>query len=221
MAKFCEDMSNTLGLKYRYSGHLLPTPALLTPNHISWHDVFAIGLKAAPHFVAKAEVADWPVLGYLGKQGDTLFINRGSRQAARAIADQMADRLTSRSVLVFPEGTTSEGHSISRFKRRLFEPAMRVHVPIQPVALHYYGTDNQGRSLGYGNESLGSHLWRTLGTKQLQIAVHFCEPFYPKEVSPNGNDAVAVAQEAQRRVEAAKRVLSEKAFAPEAVADTE
>jgi len=210
MQDFCVDMSATLGLQLQYSGQTPTTPSLLTPNHISWHDVFAIGLKATPHFVAKAEVADWPVFGYLGKQADSLFIDRGSRQAAKIIADQMAERLASRSVLVFPEGTTSDGHSVSRFKRRLFEPAIRLHVPIHPVALHYYGTDSKGRPLGYGDESLVSHLWRTLGTQQLQIAVHFCEPFYPKDITPSGNDAVALAQEAKRRVEEAKTMLAEK-----------
>ena len=211
MQDFCADMSDTLGLEYRYSGNVPTQPSLLTPNHISWHDVFAIGSKSAPHFVAKAEVAHWPVLGYLGKQGDTLFIDRGNRQAAQLIADQMAERLRSRNVLVFPEGTTSNGHRVSRFKRRLFEPAIRLDVPIQPIALHYYSCDTQGRSLGYGDESFAAHLWRTLGTDRIKIGVHFCEPFYPRDITPH--DAVALAKEAQRRVEQAKAVLVKRGFA--------
>lgn len=212
MSDFCADMAKILGLEFQYSGQPPQTPSLLTPNHISWHDVFAIGLQVAPHFVAKAEVADWPVFGYLGKQGDTLFIDRGSRQAAKIIAAQMEQRLATRSVLVFPEGTTSDGLSVRRFKRRLFEPAIRLDVPIQPIALHYYGTDGQGRSLGYGDESFAAHLWRTLGTKRIQIGVHFCEPFYPKDITPSGNDAVALALEAQRRVKKAKLMLAKEGF---------
>ena len=211
MQDFCADMSNTLGLEYRYSGIEPAQASLLTPNHISWHDVFAVGIKATPHFVAKAEVESWPVFGYLGKQADTLFIDRGNRQAAKVIANQMAERLASRSVLVFPEGTTSDGNNVRRFKRRLFEPAIRLDVPIQPVALHYYGTDAQGRSLGYGDESFAAHLWRTLGTKSIKIGVHFCEPFYPKDIAPN--DATALAKEAQRRVEEAKIMLMNRGFA--------
>lgn len=211
MQDFCKGISTILGLEFSYSGAVYETPSLLTPNHISWHDVFAVGIKATPHFVAKAEVESWPVFGYLGKQADTLFIDRGNRQAAKVIANQMAERLASRSVLVFPEGTTSDGNNVRRFKRRLFEPAIRLDVPIQPVALHYYGTDAQGRSLGYGDESFAAHLWRTLGTKSIKIGVHFCEPFYPKDIAPN--DATALAKEAQRRVEEAKIMLMNRGFA--------
>lgn len=212
MRDFCADASDVLGLEYQFSGTLCEQPCLLTPNHISWHDVFAVGLKAAPHFVAKAEVESWPLFGYLGKQGDTLFIDRGSRNAAKIIADQMAERLQQRHVLVFPEGTTTLGNELKRFKRRLFEPAIRLNSPIQPVALHYYSTDSKGQSLGYGDESFIHHFVRCFKTPCIQIGVHFCEPFYPGDIEPSGNDAFALAAEAQRRVEEAKAMLAERGF---------
>ena len=177
-------------------------PALLTPNHISWHDVLVVGVKAAPHFVAKAEVASWPILGYLGKQADTLFIDRGNRHAAAEIAEQMASRLEQRSIVVFPEGTTSEGESVQHFKRRLFEPAQKLSSPIQPIALHYFSKDKKGRSLGFGDESFVCHFWRTLGVEKIQVAVLFCQP-----ILPAGESTVELAKEAQRRVEHAKKQL--------------
>ena len=214
MRDFCSDVSDVLGLQFYYSGNPSKSPHLLTPNHISWHDVFAIGNKVAPHFVAKAEVEKWPIFGYLGKQGDTLFIDRGNRQAAKIIADQMAERLEQRSVLVFPEGTTSEGYKVNRFKRRLFEPAIRLDTPIQPIALHYYGTDYKGRPLGYGDESFARHFWRTLKTNEIKIGVHFCEPFYLADIEPSGYDSLSLAREAQNRVEKAKVYLSQKNTIP-------
>lgn len=209
MQSFCQDMANTLGLDITVSGQVPKLPCLITPNHISWHDVFAIGISIAPNFVAKAEVEDWPVFGYLGKQGGTLFIERGNRHAARAISNEIRTRLPNRSILIFPEGTTSTGQHVATFKRRLFEPAIDLDATIQPVALHYYGTDYHGQPLGYGNESFAAHLWRTLRTPRIQIGVHYCEPFTPSELPIEQRNAHAVSLEAQKRVEVAKNALSE------------
>lgn len=214
MRQFCEDFSSVLGLEYQVSGTPCEQPCLIAPNHISWHDVFAIGLHAAPHFVAKAEVEQWPLFGYLGKKGETLFINRGNRQAAQVIAAQMRERLAQRSVLVFPEGTTSSGIDVARFKRRLFAPAIEQASLIQPVALHYYSTDQRGNALGYTDESFLRHFWRSLRTANIQIGIHYCEPFYPADIALKGdtNAMVAIAEETQKRVEQAKHKLSTRSF---------
>ncbi len=210
MRQFCCDVAAILGMELHYSGQPMQRPGLLVPNHISWHDAFAVGIPCQPIFVTKAEVARWPLLGYIGRQGRCLFINRGSRQAARQVTEQMTSCLQQRSVLVFAEGTTTLGDTVKPFRRRLFAPALHSAVPVQPIAIHYYGGDPQGRPLGYGEESFLAHFWRTLTTPKLKVGVHFCSPFYARDLQPG--DLAALAREAERRVIAAKQMLAAKAL---------
>ena len=129
-------LSSALGLDIKFSGAVPSTPSLVVANHISWHDVFAIGCYCQPDFVAKAEIASMPLIGTMAKRGGTIYIKRGDRKIAHSIARTIADTLKKRSVLVFPEGTTSEGKVVQPFKRRLFESAYLANCLIQPVALH-------------------------------------------------------------------------------------
>lgn len=204
MARFALEAGGILGVRVSESGTPLTGPCLITPNHISWHDVFAILPYMQPRFVAKAEVEHWPVFGFFGKQAGVLFINRGNRQAAQIIAEQMEEHLANEPVLVFPEGTTGSGRDMLGFKKRLFAPAIRARCPIQPVALYYYSVDRKGRPLGYMEESFATHAWRTLGTARIRIGIHFCEPFTPE----NNAHPREVAAEAERRVREAKAMLA-------------
>lgn len=155
-------------------------PMLLMANHISWLDI-ALLLAACPcRFVAKSEIARWPVLGLLTRAAGTLFIARDSPRDALRVVHHMAEELNAGAVLaVFPEGTTSNGLQLLPFHANLFQAAVSAQVDVQPVALRFVDAHSGQPSLApcyIDDDSLVESLWRTLKAPALLAKVHFLEP---------------------------------------------
>ena len=126
-----------MGIELRVRG-AIPDHCLLVANHVSWLDIFVISAGRPSTFVAKAEIRKWPMLGWLAKEADTLFIERGSRHHAQHIAHEMATRLKAGdSLAVFPEGTTSDGRTVMPFHAALIQPAISAGRPVQALAIRY------------------------------------------------------------------------------------
>lgn len=133
----------SLGIRLSAHGQASPD-GLVVSNHISWLDVFVINAVAPTTFVCKADVRDWPGIGWLVEHTGTLFIDRNSRSAAARSAQEMSARLQQgERIAIFPEGTTTGGEQLLPFKPALFESAAASAVGVQPVAIRY--TDAQGR----------------------------------------------------------------------------
>lgn len=120
------------------------------------------------HFVAKIEIASWPVVGRLVIGAGTLFIERGKRHAVHQLNERIQSMLSAgRRVAVFPEGTTSDGLRLLQFHGNLLEPALRAQAPIIPVGIRY--TDLQGQysdAIDFtGNMSFGESMKRVLGSQ--------------------------------------------------------
>ncbi len=140
-------------IKQRWARHLLdclgvhltvhgatarPAHGMLIANHISWLDVFVINAIAETTFVCKDDVRSWPVLGMLCARTGTLFIERGSRSAARRVNETLVARLgAGERIAVFPEGTTSDGASLMSFRPALLQAAIDADSALQPLALRY------------------------------------------------------------------------------------
>lgn len=163
-------------------------------NHVSYLDVLVLGSIIDANFIAKSEVADWPVVGFLCRLQDTVFIDR----RAQAIGGQhkvLSERLAAGGRLVmFPEGTSSDGSRTLKFKSALFEGARISRngnpVRIQPVSLAYSRLDGapMGRWLRplfawYGDMTLVDHLWRFLGLGRLGIDLVFHQPVLLQDFS--------------------------------------
>ncbi|MCW9013602.1 MAG: 1-acyl-sn-glycerol-3-phosphate acyltransferase [Gammaproteobacteria bacterium] len=119
-------------------GEISSTPCLFVINHISWFDIPALGSAVPVHFLSKDEVNSWPIIGWLANRAGTLFIKRGSRGAAEQSVGDICQALKAGGhVMIFPEGTTTDGTSVKRFHSRLLQAAIDAQVPIQPVALLY------------------------------------------------------------------------------------
>mgnify|MGYP003296021632 CR=1 FL=1 len=156
-------------------------------NHLSYLDILAIGSVARCSFVAKDDVRGWPVFGRLARLQDTVFISRTSRRAA-AVGQALSAALAGgRSLVVFPEGTTSDGTSVLPFKSSLFEvfvaDRLRADVTLQPLTVSVESID--GRAVGvahrdlyayHGDASLGPHLLRFLGTRGARVRLNFHPP---------------------------------------------
>lgn len=131
--RFC----NILNLDIRVHGVPLDRHALWVSNHVSWLDIPVLGANFPVYFLSKAEVARWPVVGWLARVAGTLFIQRGSGDAGQ-VENQLAHHLNDgRNVLFFPEGTTTDGSRLKRFFHKLFGAAVKTQVPIQPVLVCY------------------------------------------------------------------------------------
>ena len=112
---------------------------LIVANHISWLDIFAINALRPAAFIAKAEIRQWPFIGWLAARNDTVFLNRGSRQHARIINAEIDALLNAgRDVAIFPEGRTTDGTHLMDFHAALLQPAIETGHPVLPVAISYH-----------------------------------------------------------------------------------
>lgn len=121
--------------------------SLIVANHTSWLDIFVIGAALPAVFVSKAEVRNWPILGWLAAINETIFLRRGSRGHARLVNQEIAEKLDEgKHVVVFPEGTTTDGLRLLSFHAALIQPALAAGKPVVPMAISYWEADGQ-RSL--------------------------------------------------------------------------
>lgn len=138
---------------------------LYVANHISWMDIPLLGSVLDTDFIAKSDVRSWPIIGPLSRRSGTLFVTREERHRVHHQADLIAERLRAgRSLLLFAEGTTSDGLAVLPFRSSLFEAAIHA-ARIQPVAIGYHRGDGAGlsddemRTIGWtGDDGLLSNL---------------------------------------------------------------
>lgn len=111
---------------------------VIVSNHVSWVDIFVINAMQPCRFVAKADIRDWPLLGYLCSRAGTIFIARGSTRDVRTIFKQLVATIEAgEQVAFFPEGTTAAQGKLLPFHANLFEAAIGAGVPVQPLAVRY------------------------------------------------------------------------------------
>lgn len=174
----CTNVIRSMGIGFRVEG-TPPMRGLLVSNHLSYLDILIYSAAAPCVFVAKAEIAKWPYFGFAARQAGTLFIDRSSRASAQQVAQQMAQRLAIPvPILVFPEGTSSDGAQVMRFHSALFEPAVAAAAPVTAAAVRY-GTEGgvqESDLCWYGDESFLPHMWRTLGAPGFTAEVRFAAP---------------------------------------------
>lgn len=190
-----------LSISVHISGAAQKGPVLYLSNHVSWLDIVALSRAAPLSFVAKADVAAWPVFSWLANWQRTIFVERDKRSRTGVALGAMVDRLEQHDALVlFPEGTSSDGWHILPFKSALIgavvETATKledhdVDLFVQPVALAY--TSLQGIPLGrmeaeraawIGDIDLLPHLWSVLKSGHMEVQIVFGTPV---EVNPDTN----------------------------------
>lgn len=132
-----------LGIRVEAGGDLTGIEGgLLAGNHISFIDIFVINAVLPSTFVAKSDVRQWPLIGWLCQRTNTVFIERGSRKAAHQAHGQMLAALAAgQRLAIFPEGTTTAGDHLLPFHAALFQSAIDAAVPVHALALSYRGRD--------------------------------------------------------------------------------
>jgi len=146
---------------------------LLLANHISWIDVFALLGTLPSRFVAKSEIGRWPLIGSLVTLVGTLYIERGRRHAVAAMNHRVRDRIAAgETIVVFAEGTTTDGFSLLPFHSNLIAPALDVDCAIWPVAMRYTDRGVQTAAACFvGDMGLITSLWNILVARDLVIEV--------------------------------------------------
>ncbi|MFZ1415648.1 MAG: lysophospholipid acyltransferase family protein [Defluviicoccus sp.] len=199
---FCRLMLWLTGLRVRTSGRRCSQGAVLyASNHVSYLDIPVLSLLLDASFIAKAEVKSWPLIGFIGRLTGTVFIRRQAAGAKRQ-RDEIADRLArGDNLILFPEGTSTDGAGVAPFRSSLFgvidrpgtvdgtetidgTEAGSVPLLIQPVSLTYTrcadGTPLEGPARAlyawFGNASLLPHFKRVLGMRGAEVVVSFHEP---------------------------------------------
>ena len=169
------------GFRMRRIGTPLPGPVMFVANHVSWIDISALHSYRMMGFVAKREIAGWPVVGWLATMGETIYHQRGSQESLGGVLHEMLARLREgRAIGVFPEGRTRGGEEIGPFHARIFLAAVEAEVPVQPVALRYGAGASRQTVVAFGpTENFAANLLRLLGEPGCRVEVVFLEPILP------------------------------------------
>ena len=169
-----------MGVSYRVEGKLPAGATLIVSNHLSYLDIVIASAAMPCTFVSKEEVDRWPVFGAIARRGATIFLDRQSRSSAREAASAMTGHLGAGvSVLVFPEGTSTDGGQVIRFHSPLFEPAIQAQRPVTAAAIAY---EPRGESVTerdlcwFGDETFVPHLLRVLDVEGFTAVMRFANP---------------------------------------------
>jgi len=190
---------SVLGVRVQVQGKRLEEPHLAVCNHISYLDVACLGSLAHYRFVAKSEVARWPVIGRFAKLSECIFVNRNhARSTAQGVSDAGHQIGQGRSVLVFPEGTTTSGASVLPFRPVFFEAAKLLNCRVQPIAIRY----DSPRVPFIGDDSLVPHLWQLMAEHSITVHISFCTPIpadsHRADLAAKSWQAVAAALQNER-----------------------
>lgn len=198
---FLRRVGRIAGARVEVIGIPLRRDVFYISNHLSWIDILALGGASGTAFVAKAEIGETPVVGWLASLNRTVYVKRENRMGVAEQINQLRDALTDNwAIAVFPEGTTTDGRSLLPFKT----PMLRVLEPpppgvmVQPVLLAYGAV---GEEIGWVGEEGGiNNARRVLARRHsFPLRIHFLEPFDPRDFPGRK----AIAAESRRRIEEA------------------
>jgi 1-acyl-sn-glycerol-3-phosphate acyltransferase len=154
----------------------IPRRGLLVSNHLSYFDIIVIGSITPAVFVSKADVRRWPLFGFLTRIAGTVYIERERRSHVGAVNQEIESALAAGLlVVVFPEGTSSNGETVLPFRSSLLEPALRGGHEIHVSRLHYELASGDARQevCYWGDHSFFPHLLTLLGNKSVRATLRF------------------------------------------------
>ena len=196
-------VASLFGIRIRLLGEpIQKRGTLLLANHTGWLDIVIFSAVMPLSFVAKSEVADWPFFGTLAKLQRTVFVARARRSETGQVRDTIRERLANGETLVlFPEGTSSDGNAVLPFKSALLGAAAgETGMIVQPVSTAYtgihgipMGRENRPLFAWYGDMELVPHLWEALKAGPLDVVVEFHPPL-------TETDRKELARQAERLV---------------------
>jgi lyso-ornithine lipid O-acyltransferase len=155
---------------------IVPAAGLIVSNHLGYLDILVISSVCHAVFVSKSEVRNWPFFGSLARMAGTIFVDRGRKTAVGGDLTSVADALESGlPVVLFPEGTSSDGSSVLPFQSALLQAALVSKVAITPAAIRY---EMQGGSVAeevcyWRDMAFARHFWNLLGKQTITATLSF------------------------------------------------
>ncbi len=189
-----------LGLRVRRCGAKPPPGCLVVSNHVGYLDILALGRVLPGSFLAKSEIAGWPLLGFLARSGGSLFVERERPRAIRPAIDEVVARLERGGrVLLFPEaGVEGDGTTLGEFRPMLFESSVLSGRPVLPVAVRYTAPADPRVWAWIEEPDLWRHLWgRVLPAGSIHVEVRVGDPIAPGP----GEDRKSLARRARDAVQ--------------------
>jgi len=178
--KWCKQLLGIFRMRLSVIGaeQLEDAHYLLAANHISWIDIHVINSFKPHYFVAKAEVASWPIFGWMAKQLGTLFIERGKANSIRKMVPELAAQLSQKPICIFPEGTSTDGKQVAPFKSNLFEAAIVANAPVYVLAIQYFELQTGKKTTApafIGDMGLLESIWKLICSSPICVEIHISE----------------------------------------------
>lgn len=179
MKTWSKQLLTTLNIGIQIEG---PQPArgeggcLIVANHVSWLDIFVLNAIHPAQFIAKSEVRNWPVIGWLCRRSGTIFIERAMRQNASLVNRHVSLLLEQGACIgLFPEGTTTDGKQVGHFHSALIQPAIDAGARLCPIALRYQNKDGrlEAAAAFIVDMTLAQSIWKILRCPHLNALVVF------------------------------------------------
>jgi 1-acyl-sn-glycerol-3-phosphate acyltransferase len=165
----CKEAIRRLGIELRVDGPI-PESGMVVSNHLSYLDILMLSAAFPCIFVSKSEVRSWPLFGWLAQLGGTIFVDRTQRSATPRVRHHIEEVLQGGvPVVLFPEGTSSDGSRVLPFRSALFEPAVRLNLQVTPAHIHYAvaGGSSATDVCYWGEMPLVPHLFRLLSKAKI------------------------------------------------------
>jgi 1-acyl-sn-glycerol-3-phosphate acyltransferase len=204
---WAKSMLVALGINLNVEGISPAIPCVLVTNHLSYLDIVILAARFDCVFVAKSEVASWPIIGFLCQSMATIFIDRNRPRDILRVNRLIENALrTGKNVMFFPEGTTTEGTGVLPFKSALFEPAVLTNMPIAIASISYETLPNEAPATHsvcwWGEMDFLPHLFGVFGLSGINAQINFGAEMIR---SNNRKQLAKFAQEAVRRSKFAAR----------------
>lgn len=170
----CRRVARALNLSLHSTGPM-PTHGLIVSNHLGYLDILAFASASPCIFVSKQDVLAWPIFGTLARCGGTIFVNRNQSTAVRSAVSQIAAALQAGlPVILFPEGTSTDGSQVLPFRSALLQPAILANVPIAAAAIGYQSPSHpEAAFCYYGHVRFLPHLRSILRIPRARMVLRF------------------------------------------------
>lgn len=198
LQKWSARLLSGIGVDITVDGQL-PQRGLIVSNHLSYLDILVFSAVARTAFVSKSEVRSWPGVGWIASLGGTIFIDRSRKSDTHAIQPQIQEALSNGiRLVIFPEGTSTDGSRVLHFHSSLFQPALDLNAPVTAACLSYFIPDGDAgtEACYWGDMTLLPHLLNLLTKHSVHASVRFSQEHL------QFSDRKEAARSMQERVEA-------------------
>jgi 1-acyl-sn-glycerol-3-phosphate acyltransferase len=205
---WCKYLLDIFNVRVVIHGHIPPpyqtaSNIMFVANHISWVDIHALNSIIPTRFIAKSDIQNWPIFGYLARKSNVLFISREKRQdAARIVHATNHSLLDGDTLCLFPEGTTTDGTEIKPFKSSIIQGAIHANAVIWPIAFRYPRKDGSiNIEVAYSGETtLIESIQQVLFQKQAVVELHFLAPITTAELTNPDKDRRKLTQQIEHLI---------------------